>query len=470
MDDWPDWSRLEVHTWSSPRACLIAGSARTGELLERALLGAGWQITARFYGPHPDPVALGEACLDPAVHAVVMGGHEGAEETERDAMRRLWPLAGSLARWRDDIAVIACGPFVERPEGIPDTRLYSLPAPDAVALTAPSTLRVAAIQVGAHLVGAGSVGDARQGLRTSIASLAAIMDERVEGIEVGAAAGSRTLASPEQELRHAVLEAGAYLPEAILDDETVADSLLRWSTLKGDPMGHIDRLRELRLHPWSAVDADGLRLRFAALHAALQRIDTAWAGAQETSEGHDEAPGVTVLSGGGFSTLPTAAIGLALIDSVRRPGVFTILHDHARILAPLGALPVEDDRRRLLGDLLDDALLPVGSAVLTGTIGRAGKSAGTMTISTPLGADELRLEPDGVRMVDLPPGIVASLEVDPGDGEVMGVQGQQLSLEVRGGLGGLLVDTRDIPLRLPGGDDGRKLLEAWQRPVWGGEA
>ena len=471
MDDWPDWSRLEVRTSEAPRACLIAGSARTGELLERALGGAGWQISGRFYGSRPDSVALGEACLDPAVHAIVVGGRDDVDDEERDAMRRLWPLAGSLARMRDEVAVIACGPFVERPEGIADERLFSLPAPEPVAATAESKLRQAAVQVGTLLAGPNiAAGEARAGLRTSIASLAAVMGNRVEGIEIGAAAGSRTLASADHELRHAVIEAGAYLPRALLHDEAVAESVIRWSTLKGDPMAQIDRLRELCLHPWSAIDADGLRLRLAALHAAFERMQAAWDAAHVEGRADDDAPGVTVLSGGVFAALPTAASGLALIDTVRRPGATTILHDHARLLAPLGALPVESDRRRLLADLLDDCLLPVGSAVLTGAVGQAGRSSGKLSISTSLGSDEMRLEADSLRLVDLPPGIVARLEFDPEDGVILGVHGQHLTLEVSGGLGGLLVDTRAMPLVLPSGDERRKQLETWQRPIWGGEA
>ena len=460
-----------MRTWPTPRACLIAGSAWTGALLERAFSGAGWQIASRFFEARPDSVALGEACLDPTVHAVIMGGSVDAVEEERDAMRQLWPRAGSLARLRDDIAVIACGPFVERPEAIPDERLYSLPAPESVAATAESVLRQAARQVGAHLVGADAgVGDARAGLRTSIASLAAVLGNRVEGIEVGAAAGSRTLANPDHELRHGVIEAGAYLPGTILDDDGFAESILKWSILKGDPMAQVDRLRELCLHPWSGIDPDGLRLRLAALHGALERIQTAWDAAQVAGRSDEDAPRSTILSGGAFSALPTAAIGLALVDTVRRPGAATILHDHANVLAPLGALPVEGERRRLLADLMDDCLLPVGSAVLTGRIGQGGKSCGVLAIATSLGSDELRLEPDGIRLVDLPPGIVARLEIDPEDGVVLGVQGQRLTLEVSGGLGGLLIDTREIPLRLPSGDERRKQLETWQQPIWGSQA
>jgi hypothetical protein len=174
-----------------------------------------------------------------------------------------------------------------------------------------------------------------------------------------------------------------------------------------------------------------------------------------------------VLSGGGFSMVPPAAASLAIADAVRHPGAFTILHDHVRLLAPLGALPLEADRRRLLADLMDDALLPVGSALLTGSNGREGTVPGSLAISSVLGEEEMPLESDQLRLVDLPPGIVARLDVDPGQGTILGVEGRRLRLEVSGGLGGLLIDTRPIPLRWPSGAEQRRAtLAAWEAGAW----
>ena len=72
-----------------------------------------------------------------------------------------------------------------------------------------------------------------------------------------------------------------------------------------------------------------------------------------------------VLSGGAFAGLPPAATALAIVDGVRRAGAVSLLHDHAGVLAPLGALPVEADRQRLIADLMGDCLLPLGSAIVT---------------------------------------------------------------------------------------------------------
>ena len=197
MEGWREWSRLEVFSGRPPRAVLMAASERSGELLERAFAGAGWTIAGRYFGVDPDIVGLGEACLDLATDAVVMGGRDDVDEDEQAVAQRLWPRAASLARFRDDLAVIACGPFVDRPEGIPDGRLFSLPAPDRLPITADSTLRTAALQVGRHLADRGAMPgiDARTALRASVASLASVLGATVDAIEIGATAGSRTIAA-----------------------------------------------------------------------------------------------------------------------------------------------------------------------------------------------------------------------------------------------------------------------------------
>ncbi len=438
------------------------------------MVGAGWSIAARFFGATPDTLALGEACLDPRVDAVIMGARDGVEEAEAETTGRLWARTGSLARFRDDLAVIACGPLLERPEGIPDARLFALPAPAALPLAADSALRTAARQVGTHLAAGGEpvAADGRAALSTTAVSLAAVLGKRVDSIEIGITAASRTLTAADGRSQHAVLAAAGLLPPELLDDEAVGDAVLRWSTLSGDPAARLDVLRELALHPWTRIDDEGIHLRLAALRAALDRLGSAWsAAAAEWSAGAAE---VLVLSGGAFAAVPPAASALAAVDGVRHPGAMSILHDHAGVLAPLGALPVEDDRRRLLSDLMPDCLLPLGSALLTGAFGKPGKKEParlSLHISSALGDERVSLEPGQLRLVDLPPGIAARLDLDPGEGAVLGVEGRRLSLEVRGGLGGLLVDTRPIQLELPeGGEQRRALLAEWEAPAWvGGE-
>ena len=471
MEAWREWSRLEVFSGPPPRAVLVAASSEAGEQLERAFTGAGWSISARFYGTKPDIVGLGEACLDPDAHAVIMGGREGAAEDEQVAAQQLWPRVASLSRFRDDLAVIACGPFVDRPEGIPDGRLFALPAPERVAATSESTLRTAALQVGRFLADHGATPgiDARTALRASLASLANILGATVDGIEIGAASGSRTLAGPAAEQAHGVFATAGMLPHELLDGEEIGDAVLRWCTLGGgDPAARLDGLRDIALHPWASSGTDGARLRLALVRGALERLETVWGGEDAESTDHRGAS-VLALSGGAFSGLPPAAVALAIVDGVRRSGAVSLLHDHAGVLAPLGALPVEADRQRLLNDLMGDCLLPLGSAIATGTMPqrKKGKTPAAMSISSALGDQRLRLDPGELQLVDLPPGVSARIGIDPGEGSVLGSEGGPITMEVSGGLGGLIVDTRPIPLELPdGGEARRSAIEAWEAPVW----
>ncbi len=469
LEGWRDWSRLEVRTVRAPRAVLVAASAQGGELLQRAFAGAGWVVTARFFGATPDIVALGEALLDPRVDAVIMAGRDEVDEAEADAAARLWSRVGSLARFRDDLAVIACGPFAERPAGIPDSRLFALPAPAVVPLAADSQLRAAAAQVGTHLVTGGEPGaaDGRAAHRTAMASLAAVLGGHIDGLDIGVSAGSRTVVGADGSVQHATLATAGVLPPELLDDEAAGDAVLRWSTLAGDPAARLDGLRELASAPWSRIDEEGVHLRLASLRAAIERLSAAWDGS--TSDDEPAAVHTLVLSGGTFAAVPPAAAALAVIDGIRRPGALVIRHDAAAVLAPLGALPVEEDRRRLLLDLMDDCLLPLGSALLTGALGKAGRkepARGSLHVSSTLGDEQLYLEPGQLRLVDLPPGISARLGLEAGEGATLAA-GRRLDLDVRGGLGGLLVDTRAIPLELPEqGEQRRAMLAGWEAPAW----
>ena len=58
-------------------------------------------------------------------------------------------------------------------------------------------------------------------------------------------------------------------------------------------------------------------------------------------------------------------------------------------------------------------------------------------------------------------------ELEFRDGVVLGGRGRRFALEVGGGLGGLLVDLRDVPLLLPDAPDRRReVLAGWQQATW----
>ena len=69
--------------------------------------------------------------------------------------------------------------------------------------------------------------------------------------------------------------------------------------------------------------------------------------------------------------------------------------------------------------------------------------------------------------LDVPPGQVGAAEFDFRDTVVLGGRGRQFGVDVAGGMGGVVIDLRDVPLRLPDRPDRRReLLAAWQQPLW----
>jgi hypothetical protein len=103
---------------------------------------------------------------------------------------------------------------------------------------------------------------------------------------------------------------------------------------------------------------------------------------------------------------------------------------------------------------------------------RPGRSAGSLLVGRADGdssATTLDLQPGGIELVDLPPGERATVELRLRDAVDMGVRTRHAVVEVTGGLGGVLVDLRDIPMHLPDRPERRReVLAEWQAALWPG--
>jgi hypothetical protein len=69
-------------------------------------------------------------------------------------------------------------------------------------------------------------------------------------------------------------------------------------------------------------------------------------------------PDLLVVAGGAWAVAPGAAVGLAVADTVRRPGASQLALDHARLLGPLGTVADDGLRLAMIADLADDMLAP----------------------------------------------------------------------------------------------------------------
>jgi hypothetical protein len=109
----------------------------------------------------------------------------------------------------------------------------------------------------------------------------------------------------------------------------------------------------------------------------------------------------------------------------------------------------------------------VGSTIVIGEGRVAGRAPVAMRVTSHLARQDVELPAGEVHVLDLPPGVPARVELASRETGLLGLRSRRVAVEVTGGLGGLLVDTRDVPLRLPDRAERRRAqLETWEQPVW----
>jgi hypothetical protein len=455
-----DLPSVDVTSRPARRLAVIAGSDRALHPLVAAASRSGWRTIAA--SPETtDPLAMSTMLLDAAVDGILAGAGDPPAADERRALAELGALLAAAAERRPELTVVLAGGMAEQLAEFGDTTARPSPivvAPAAGVGNAGARLREVLLDLGL-----GS-NDARRALGAAALSLAELVDRRLEVVEIGLDGGTRVSAWPAVGDSHSGVDL-AVVPAAGLapsdpDDATV-DRVANWSRAAGDRHRLRDRLRELRIAPWADVAGEGIELRLAAGRAALGCL------AEWTPGWTDRpAPDLVVGSGGVWSIAPGPSVVLALVDVLRRSGACQYALDHARVLAPLGAIADPTERRAVIADLADDLLAPLGSVVTPAGL-RAGRSVGALQLRGSSGMRELELRPGGLSVVDLPPGAVATAELQFHDTVRLGGRGRRFAVDVTGGLGGLLIDLRDVPLRLPDRADLRaELLESWQAAVW----
>jgi hypothetical protein len=183
-------------------------------------------------------------------------------------------------------------------------------------------------------------------------------------------------------------------------------------------------------------------------------------------------PDITVVAGGAFALAPPRAVALAVADTIRRPGATQLAIDHARLLGPIGTIDDPDERRDLLADLADDLLAPIGSLLVVGHVPGKGRHAARI--------GQMTLDGDSHAQHELMGGEVAFVDLAPGDRALatlefkvavrVGHRARRVAVPVSGGVAGLAVDLRDVPLRLPERRDRRRAaLAGWGELAWPGD-
>lgn len=483
--DGDDLPRFEVRSRRPKRLAVVAGAERTLSRLMTTAARSGWRPTGAS-AETTDPLAMSRLLLDYDIDAILVGASDPPRADERSAIRELAALVAAIAVRRPEVPIILSGAMSETLDEFGDVSARAGPivlAPPAGSDTSGGRLRrplsavtaatngedgeTSADPLGELLLGVAMPNDdPRRAVGPATQALADVLHRRVESIILGHDASVRAAAEPSiggmgKPVRLSVVPAAAVAPDE--PDDAIVDGVLLWSTVPSDRHRIRDRMRELRIAPWADAAGDGAAVRMAAARAALVRLVAATADVD-----HGPPPDLVVCGGGVWSAVPAPTVALAHVDVIRRPGASQYALDHARLLGTLGAIPDPAERMTVIADLVDDLLAPLGSVVIPSGL-RSGRSAGSVLVHVGDGMSELDLVPGGLELVDLPPGETAVAEFRFRDRVKLGARGRHFAVDVAGGLGGLLVDLRDVPLRLPDRADRRRdLLAAWQAALWQG--
>jgi hypothetical protein len=454
-----DLPRVEVATHPARRLAVVAGSERALAPLVAAASRSGWRTSAAS-AETADPLEMSTLLLDPGVDGFLVGAGSPPAADERRALGELGALVAASAHRRSELPVVLAGGMAAELQAFGDMadRLGRvLVAPAAHAGSDGHDLRELLTDL------ALPADDSRRALGAAALTLADVLDRRVDIVEIGFDGGTRAGAwsaawTGTAGLDLAIVPAAGMAPAD--PDDHVVDRLAIWSTGTTDRHRLRDRMRELRIAPLADATGDGIALRMAAARAALGCLS------QWTPEwGERPAADLVVAAGGAWAVMPAPLIALALVDVLRRAGAAQFALDHARLLAPLGSIAEPGERRAILADLADDVLAPLGTVVTPGGL-RHGRSIGALRLHGANGGGEHELRPGDLERVDLAPGAAAVAEFEFHDAVRLGGRGRRFAIDVTGGLGGLLVDLRDVPLRLPDRADLRsEMLEAWQAAV-----
>jgi len=470
LDDLP---RLEART-EPPRTLAVLGASRRAvNLVEGIAARTPWRVLPASPETH-DPREMTALALRADVTALLLGSSEPPGPDEGSALDDLAALVAAVAQRRPELHVVLAGPITNRAawrEGLGDEadsigdRIHQAP-PLRVRSGPDEPLR----EILEGLLPRSS--DTRFTAVRAAISLADVLARRIELIEIGLDGGLRAIASPgvadQGPVAVAVRSARAGLIDADPEQGTV-DSVLAWTTGSLDRHRMGDRLRDLRSNPWADASGEGARLRLAAARAALSRLV-----ALTPELSAMPAPDLTIAAGGVFALAPGQAVALAIADVVRRAGATQLAIDHARLLGPLGTIEDPDERRPVVADLADDLLAPIGTVVVVGgipTVRRRGVPVGSIRLEGDSTAtSEHDLLPGDLAFVDLPPGDRALATLTFRNVVRLGRRTRRVSVPVSGGLAGVLVDLRDVPLRLPERRDRRRAaLAAWGELAWPGE-
>ncbi|MGC9522261.1 MAG: glutamate mutase L [Anaerolineae bacterium] len=301
-------------------------------------------------------------------------------------------------------------------------------------------------------------------------------DRGVFGVELGAATTTMT-ATFEGRPYVTVYEHG--VANGVLDwvEEHGLSQLLRWIPEEMDEETLLTTLYNTELHPFTVPQTPEelwveLALAREMLRSSLAIARPTWDVGGAAMAGRDVMPRMDpiLIAGGGIAHIPRPGHALlAILDGLQPAGISTLLLDVNRAAPAIGAIAG-------VKPLIAASALDAGSLVSLGTVispvgqGRPGEVVMHMRIIYE-GGEELDVEAryGEIEVWPLLADQRATLEIRPGRRFDVGIgPGQGGSVEVHGGLVGLVVDARGRPLTLPANPDRRRRsLNRWLWDVGG---
>lgn len=305
-------------------------------------------------------------------------------------------------------------------------------------------------------------GDARRlapvAFRRAIAELARSNHREVLGVDLGAQYLTLARADASGVAEGRVFASGG-LGSSHLVAGTGPARLVRGLWLAVDELAVADALQNSRARPASIPQTED---ELIIAHAAARQLLAQGAAADGAVEGVDLVVGAgrTVAA----APRPSQAMQM-LLDGVRPLGVTAFALDAAGALAPLGALDDEEIGEGI-GSLRDDLLAPLGTAVVVRGV-RPGQPSMRVTVRRTGWPDLGPLDVRGGQLTTLPlgRGQQADLEIELEPGVTLGGprRARRVQVTVHGGVVGLVLDARGVPLSLPRrSDDRRAMLASWR--------
>ncbi len=297
--------------------------------------------------------------------------------------------------------------------------------------------------------------------RRSVAELARSSVRRVVGVDVGARYLTWAQADEGGNAESRVFAAGG-LGAARLVTSGGPGRLARWLPIALDELAVADALQNLHARPGTLPQTDD---ELVILHAAVRHLLAQTAGDEAGSELFQDAD-LLIGAGRTIAAAPRPAqAAQLLLDGIRPLGVTQLALDAAGALAPLGALE-DGEIAEGMGALRDDLLVPLGTSVVTRG-GRAGQIVMRAWLQRAGWPEVGPIEVRGGQLQVLPlaRGHEADLQVELLNGATLG-RGRpaaRVHATVAGGLVGVILDARGIPLVLPRrSDDRRAVLAGWR--------